>query len=144
MACATSCSRPARSYFRFFLHFFFLAAYAGVLPLPGAVPALPDPGLCLGFLHFLFFAAPGAFGWAGGPGGAVAAHTISVGATEFFRGFGVVTAKSAALLSVSSPGSSDVGQPAAIERRSAIPELSAAAGVPAAASRSWSSASSSR
>ena len=56
---------------------------------------------------------------------------ISVGVTEFERGVGVVSEKSTELLFVSSPGSSMVEQPGAIERRSAMPETSAAAGVPA-------------
>ena len=81
-------------------------------------------------MHFFFFAVPGEFGCAGDAVGTVGAQAVSVGATEFFRGLGVVTAKSAALLLVSSLASSAVGHPAGIERRSAMPEVSAGAGVP--------------
>ena len=116
-ACERSSGRPARSYFRFFLHFF-LAAWR-CRTRTGAAR--------LRFLHFFFFV--GAAGGlevrrvAGrctpppGPQGA------SVGATEFGRGFGVVDAKSAAaVVRVVARLEQLWGSLAAIDRRSAIPE----------------------
>jgi hypothetical protein len=80
------------------------------------------------FLHFFFFGVDGPV-----PVGGVGpdeAHVVSVGATALLRGFGEVGEKSAALLFVSSLASSAVGQPGAIDLRSAMPEDRAAAGVP--------------
>jgi hypothetical protein len=88
--------------------------------------------LCV--LHF-FFDGEGAAGLVGvggaGPPPPPGMHGVSVGVTEFERGLGVVSEKSTELLFVSSPGSSMVAHPDAMDRRSAMPEVSAAAGVPA-------------
>ncbi|MDX6607734.1 MAG: hypothetical protein QOD14_2274, partial [Solirubrobacterales bacterium] len=90
-----SCSRPARSYRRFFLHFFLAADAAR---------------LCL--LHFFFFVGAGTgVGVVAPP--PVVAHAVSVGATELLRGFGVVSEKSVALSFVSSLDSRRVGHPGA-------------------------------
>ena len=87
---------------------------------------------CFGFLHFLFGAGEGD-GAGLPPPPPDDWHGVSVGVTEFALGFGVVTEKSLALLFVSSPASSMVGQPAWIDRRRAMPEVRAGAGVPGSA-----------
>ena len=114
-----SSSRPACSYFRFFffLHFFFVATRRSErFRLWLCFASCTSSS----FSRRSRWVAPGCHG---------AGRRRSLGgATEFGRGLGVVIAKSAALLLVSSPRRERSGHAGDIERRSAIPELRAKAG----------------
>jgi len=93
-----------------------------------------DSALRCFFLHFFFVVVVVAGVVVAGAAGAV--QGTSVGFVKLFRGLGMASEKSAALLLVSSAGSRNVGQLGLIFRVRDRRALSAGAGVPALSCRS--------